>query len=366
MAKRAVYGAGSDPVKVGPDRWRLRWSEGTDPFTGKHRRRTETISAKSITEARKELQARTSKRHTPSRLTFGGLIDVTLLQLPISERTRKNYGYQLAHIPDPARQWIAADMRPEMAAEVMKGLNERYGPQVVRKIHGALMACWRQARLNGWVGGDNPWRGQRLPAVPVSAGKIITDDEVAALEAACEDALERVLIRLYFDTGARPGEVCSVRWSRIDLDELVITYIDTKHKGRERPVALTATAAARIKEWQTVQRERALAIHGGTLDPDPYLISNRQASDRPWTVNYAGQRWRKIRTRAGVRDTLRPYDSRHTHNSWLAADNIDPTTRAERIGNSPVTNQRIYSHGTTERDREAAQAIESRRQRSAT
>ena len=234
------------------------------------------------------------------------------------------------------------------------------GAQTVRKIHGALMSCWRQARLNGWVGDLNPWRGQRLPKVPTSAGKVISDDEIAKLRTHYADLLERVWLELHFDMGARPGEICGIRWSAIDLDQLLVTVLDTKHDGgTPRTVAITPTMAAWIREWQQAQRERAMSSKGTTLDADPYLISNRQGSERPWTVNYAGQRWRALRTRSGIRSVLRLYDTRHTHNSWLAAAGIDEATRGQRVGNSPETNLRIYSHST--RDREAAAAIEARR-----
>lgn len=83
-SKRATYGAGS-AEQVGPDRWRLRWSEGADPFTGKHRRRTETITATSAKEARRELAARTSARQ---RLTLGQLVDEALEKASDQDRAR--------------------------------------------------------------------------------------------------------------------------------------------------------------------------------------------------------------------------------------------------------------------------------------
>lgn len=364
--KRAVYGAGS-AEQVGPDRWRLRWSEGVDPFTGRHRRRTETITARTAKEARRELAARTSAHRRLSRVTFGDLLDLALRQLPVSERTRDNYGFALTHIPDAARGWVAADISVMDARVIIEGLTDRVGPQVVRKIHGALMSCWRQAHLNGWVD-FNPWRGQRLPKVPTSAGAVISDTEVDALYAVC-DPLERVWLQLHFDTGARPGEVLGLRWSTIDLADTTVTFIDAKHGGRERPVALTASCAAQIRAWQHTQRERAVRKAGTTLDPDPYLISSTEDSGTPWTVGYAGGfRWRHLSLRAGLGERIatghivckyRLYDTRHTHNSWLAAAGIDAPTRAGRIGNSPATNQRVYSHST--QDREAAAAIDARR-----
>lgn len=356
MPQRARYGDGSI-TQSGPGRYRIRWSEGVDPFTGKHIRRHETIDAKNVTEARRELKLRTSRRHRPTRLTLGDLLDLTLPQLGVAERTRETYGYALKHIPPVARTWPAADLSVVQAKQIIDGLSQRHGAWMVRKIHAALMSCWKFAHDAGWIH-DNPWRSLKMPSVSASAGLVLTDEEVEQLRAAC-DPMERIWIELHLDTGARPGEVTGLRWSAIDLDDQIVTFVDAKHDNKARPVAITPTCTALIRMWQQAQRERALA-GGGGFDPDPYLISNATDSSVPWRVPYAGSyRWPRLRTKAELRDELRLYDLRHTHNSWLAAAGIDAPTRAERIGNSPATNMRTYSHST--QDRAAAAAIEARR-----
>lgn len=352
MSRRAIYGDGSVTVK-GDGRYQLRWSEGTDPFTGKHRRRTETITAKNLSDARRELKARTSARKKLSRVTFGELLDLTLPQLPIAGVTRETYGYVLKHIPGAARLWVAAEITIMQGRQIIEGLTGRCGAQTVRKIHGALMACWRQATLNGWVD-SNPWRGQRLPKITTSAGVVLHDDELERLKAAC-DPLERVWIDIHLATGARPGEVVELRWSQLDLDQRLIHFIDHKHDDEPRSVAIEPVTVDRIRAWQQAQRQRALATDGVTLAEDPYLISSDPASAEPWLVGYAAKRWRRLREVAGLRPHLRLYDTRHTHNSWLEAAGIDKATRAGRIGNSAATNERVYTHPT--RDREAAAAV---------
>jgi integrase len=353
-SRRAVYGAGSCE-QVAPDRWRLRWSEGVDPFTGKHQRRTETISAKSAKDARRELASRTSARRTLSRVTFGDLLDLALPQLPISERTRENYGFVLKHIPPAARAWVAAEMTVINGRTIIEGLTAKCGPQTVKKIHTALMACWRQATLNGWVD-TNPWHRQRLPKLPVSAGRTLEPEQVKRLLDCCVPGIERVWIDIHLATGARPGEVVALRWSNIDLDDRVIVMTDAKHGGVERRVAILESTAARIRGWQQAQRERAVAAHGVQLDADPFLLSNDSASGVPWREAYAGSfRWPRLRDLAKLPAGVRLYDLRHVHNSYMDRAGIDATTRAARIGNSPATNQRVYSHPM--RDRDAAEVM---------
>lgn len=352
---RARYGTGSIR-QTGPGRFQLRWSEGVDPFTGAHLRRTETVHVKTRTEANRILSARIAARGRSSAMTVGQLLDSTLPQLPIADSTRERYGYALAHVPPIAREWIAADVSVPMARTVIDGLTERHGPQTVRKAHGALMACWRQAALNGWVS-SNPWRGQRLPAVPASAGQPLDDAQVARLLEACTEPIDACWIRVHLSSGARPGEVVGLRWSDIG-DDAVLRIVDAKHGGTERFVAVDDGCLAVIRSWQNMQRQRALAA-GVALDADPWLFANDPASSTPWRRHYSSSfRWKRLWTAAKLPEGVTPNDLRHTHNTWLAAANIDETTRGRRIGNTAAVNTRVYSHPT--RDREAAEVVAQR------
>lgn len=350
---RGKYGSGSVRQR-GPQRWQLRWSEGVDPFTGERVVRSETVNAATKTEANRMLSARIAATGKTSRMTLGQLIDVTLDQLDVAPITKATYGHALAHIPPAALGWVAADITPMDARRLVAGLVDRHGPQTVRKAHGALMSIWRHAAGNGWLT-SNPWRGQRLPKVPTSAGTALTPAEVAALLAAVDGPLEDAWLRIHLATGARPGEVVGLRWSAIDADECVVSFIDAKHGDRVRPVAVDVATVAATRAWQQCQRERAMAA-GVPLDADPWLISAAVDSATPWQRSYAGGfRWRRLRARAEIRPTLRLYDLRHTHNSWLTAAGIDEATRGQRIGNTPAVNLRTYSHAT--RDRDAADVV---------
>ena len=347
---RNKYGTGS-VRETGTNRYQIRWSDGIDPFTGDHLRRAETIHG-TKTDANRALAARIAARGKMSRVTFGQLVDATLPTLRVADVTRDTYGHALAHIPPIAREWVAADITATDARHLIDGLTARHGAQTVRKAHTAIRSCWAEARRNGWVTAD-PWAGQRLPKVPASAGSVLTDDEVAALLAAVDGELEAAWVRLHLGSGARPGEVVGVRWSHIDGD--VVTFIDDKHDARPRPVAVDAVTLAHVATWQRLQRERAMAA-GVRLDADPWLFASDPASAIPWRRSYAGGfRWRRLRDRAGIRSTLRLYDLRHTHNSWLTAAGIDEATRGQRIGNTPAVNLRTYSHAT--RDRDAADVV---------
>ena len=79
----STYGSGS-VKEVGKNRYRLRWSVGRDPFTGVYRHKSKTITAKNMTEARRELAARVSTRRNTSYSTLGDVLDAAVEQLLIA------------------------------------------------------------------------------------------------------------------------------------------------------------------------------------------------------------------------------------------------------------------------------------------
>lgn len=346
--KRATYGQGS-VIQRGPRKYTIRWSEGRDPFTGKHIRHTLTLHDVTLTEARQILATKTAARRATTRMTLGQLIDTTIEQIDVTERTRDRYRQALAHIPPGARDWRLSDITVTDAGTLIAGLTDRVGAATVQKAHTALLSCWKQGYRNGWVQRDSPFRGLKLPEVERSAGTLITDDEIKRLIAVCERGEEEAWLMVSLGTGARPGEVRQLRWSDVDLEQAIVTFTDTKHGGRRRPVAVGELVVAALSDWREMQR------NGRDLVDDPYLFSTALDASKPWSQWYAGRdRWQALRERAGVREGVRLYDIRHTVNSHLAASNVTNAVRGMRAGNSPSVNDSVYTHQHPAADREAA------------
>jgi integrase len=349
---RATYGHGS-VIARGPRKYTIRWSEGRDPFTGQHIRRTLTLTDTTLTEARRVLATKTAARRSTTRMTLGDLLDVTLAELDVTERTRDRYRLAIAHIPPGARVWRLSDITVTDAAQLIKGLTERTGAATVVKAHTAILSCWKQGYRNGWVQRESPFHGLKLPEVATSAGQLIDDDAIKRLMAVADPGEEEAWLMLSLGTGARPGEVRTVRWSDVDLDQAVVTFTDTKHHGRRRPVAIGQTVVDSLEAWREMQAETR------ELVDDPYLFSNALDGSVPWSRFYAGRdRWGRLRDRAGLPADVRLYDLRHTVNSHLAASDVSRAVRGMRAGNSPAVNDSVYTHQHPLADREAAEVTD--------
>lgn len=351
MTTRRPWGAGT-VVQRGKDTWQIRWSVGTDPFTGKHRREAVTLRGVTKTQAIAELQRRQAARRVSTRMTLGELLDVTLPRLDVTTATNERYGFALKMIPEGARAWPVADITVPAAGDLFARLAEMHGAASVRKCHTAIMACWKEAYRVGWVARDaNPFAGIKLPKVSRSAGKLLDPEQVRALLAVAEPGQEHAWIMVHIVTGARPGEVRQLRWSQIDLDGAVIRFVDDKHGGEERPVAITQALVEVLADWRAEQAATQ------PVGADCCLFSTEADASVPWRKEYVRTRWNTIRAKAGLPSTLRLYDVRHTINSLLADADIPAHVRGLRAGNSAAVNESVYTHRATAQDRAAAEVI---------
>lgn len=350
---RRQYGTGS-VEKRGHNVYSIRWSEGRDPFTGRHIQRRETLHGVTKSQAEQILAQRRAARRRSTRMTLGQLLAIALPELDVTAGTLERYEHAVKIIPDGAKAWTLDVITVPMAGDLFKRLAEQHGAATVNKAHTAIMSCYRQAYRNGWVGkDDNPFAGIKLPKARRSAGKLLTRAELRKLVAVAETGQEEAWIVLHITTAARPGEVRSLRWSQVDLANAVVSFVDEKHHGAIRHVAVDELTVDVLERWHAKQRE----AHANLCD-DPYLFSTAKDASTPWAKEYVRDRWHSIGARAGIKtkgeNRTRLYDIRHTNNSEMAAAGIDDDTRSKRIGNSRELNRDVYTHLVPEADRRAA------------
>jgi integrase len=99
-------------------------------------------------------------------------------------------------------------------------------------------------------------------------------------------------------TGARRGEICAIRRSRIDWNEqtLLISRTIVKHNGKKlegptknrklRTVAVDARVLDVMRE-RLAETERVADAVGCELDADPYVFSVSPSGDDPWDPGHS-------------------------------------------------------------------------------
>lgn len=238
-------------------------------------------------------------------------------------------------------------------------------PATIRKVHVILRGMFGSA-VRWRIIGHNPLLEAKPPRVPraeiepPAAAELLSLLELAAVT---DEPLHSFLI-VAADTGARRGEVCGLRWSKVDLDagELVIdrAIIDTKagtvekdtktHQARR--VALGAPAIAALRAQRARAEEKAASV-GVTIARDAYVFSQREDATTPWRPHGVTARFRRLRTKAGM-PTVRLHDLRHAMATEWLAEGVDPRTVMGRLGHASLQTLTRYSHFQAAKDRDAA------------
>jgi len=157
--------------------------------------------------------------------------------------------------------------------------------------------------------------------------------------ATAEDPELGLFLRLAVVLGARRGEVCSLRWSDVDLDRgevLVAGSViilpgqplldrETTKTRTKRRVAAGQGTLALLRSHRAAQAETALAC-GTTLAPDAYVFSRAADASTPIRPDGVTHRFTKLARRLGVRCQL--HDLRHFMVTQLISAGVDVRTVA--------------------------------------
>ncbi len=157
--------------------------------------------------------------------------------------------------------------------------------------------------------------------------RFLSDSERERLLDACRRSKTPCLydiVIVALSTGARKGEITSLKAENVDLDRNVIMLHDTKN-GESRATPLHGPAREIIR-----QRSRRR--------PTGFLFAGR--SGRPKIIKHA---WREALRLARI-DDFRFHDLRHTTASYLAMNGATLAEIAEVLGHKTLSMVKRYAH----------------------
>jgi integrase len=219
--------------------------------------------------------------------------------------------------------------REKLAGTPARGDRKR-GPASVNRHLAALSAVFTIA-VNEWMWlDDTPMRKVSKLREPRGRVRFLSDDERKALLRACKESkspLLNPLVVTAISTGARLGELLSIRWKDVDFQRNVITLQETKNNER-RAVPLSGPALELVKELASVRR----------IDNDLVF---------PFKGGAQGVRpsWEAALKKAGIAD-FRFHDLRHTAASYLAMSGATLAEIAEILGHKTLQMVKRYAHLT--------------------
>jgi len=347
---------------------------GRDPGTGKQRVLTGT--AKSERAAHRLLHDLINKSRDPAELASDATVQAVIEQWlatggPAGEATRQVYaGYIRLHILPalgsiPLRKLGVADLDRWYATLRDTGLS----PASIRKAHTIVRAALAQAVRWGWVS-SNVAALARPPLVPKAVVATPNPADVRRILtiARKHDPELAVYLHVAAVTGARPGELCGVRWTDIDFgrSELFICRRILEVRPEPKVQDLTKTGKTRRIPLDTATigvlgqlrdgREQLAEAFGITLAPDAYVFSDTIDGSGFWRPDSTSRRFRMLRTDHGLHEVTL-YSLRHQAATTMIDNGIDAKTVSERLGNSVATVLGTYTRARTAADRNAAELL---------
>jgi len=175
---------------------------------------------------------------------------------------------------------------------------------------------------------DNPTRYIRSLPEKKGRTRYLSDNERNSLFKACRDSKWDklyLLVLMAITTGARRGELLSLRWNSLDIDKQT-AYVLTSKNGEPKVLPLTKSV---INELQRFNLTDSSLIFASETNPDKPFIFFKQ--------------WKRVRDKAELID-FRFHDLRHTTASYLAQNGATLLEIADVLGHKQIEVTKRYSH----------------------
>ena len=240
--------------------------------------------------------------------------------------------HALEHLAqEPARRYCGRDAE---GRRIYRARPAKRSGATLNRYSVALSALysWAVKRRRLPKGTENPCRGVERQREARGRVRFLTDEERTRLFEACRASKWKklyCLVLLAFVTGARRGELMTLRWRDIAPERGVAYLAHTKNEER-RVLPLTPAAIAELERFR-----------GG----DAALVFSSRL--RPWVPFDFKCAWTIARNQAKVKN-FRFHDLRHCCASALAQSGASLLEIADVLGHRQLAMTKRYSHLTVQ------------------
>ncbi|HEY4007810.1 MAG TPA: tyrosine-type recombinase/integrase [Pseudonocardia sp.] len=387
---------------------RVRVYAGIDPVTGKKYHLTEFVppgprAAKEAEKVRTRLLAQVdAKRNPRTRATVSQLLERHLEMLSVEATTLDSYetfirnhirpligDVQVGRIDGEILDSFYKQLRTcrshcrgkKFVQHYVKGdhkCDKRCKPHVcrplstgsLRKIQAILNGAGKRAVRWGWLG-RNPFElSEPIAAARPDPQPPTAEQAAVIVNEAWRDLDWGMLVWLAMTTGARRGELCALRWNRVDFEAAVLnirtsigqrgarTWEKDTKTHQQRRITLDAQTLGLLAAYR--QHCAELAGLGSEMPGEARIFSllpDGSTWIKPDTVS---QRYERMCARLGW--DMHIHQLRHYSATELIAAGVDVRTVAGRLGHSGggTTTLKVYSAFVAEADQRAAGSLAGR------
>ena len=275
----------------------------------------------------------------------------------LRERTYLEYQKQLERYVRPVLSEARLERLTPLQIQGLYGkmLEDGLSARTVRLTHAILRNALKQAVRWGMLP-SNPADAVDLPKQQTREMTTLSSEEAQAFLRAIEGDPYHVLMATLLGTGMRPSEAAGLRWSDVDLI------------GRRLHVQRTASKVG--GRWvfsapKTAKGRRQIDLPDGLVS----LLADHGRDGEQVFTNFSGEpfsprtviehHFKPALEAAGISNSVRLYDLRHTHASLLLLAGVHPKVVSERLGHSTIQiTLDTYSHVLPSLQRDASDAVD--------
>lgn len=247
------------------------------------------------------------------------------------------------------------DVRPVQLEQILNNNKKSYSFN--NQLYGVIREMFRDAYLNDLTTADVSDKLRKPKGAAYQHRRSITDQEREVLLRVLEDHPGKRFCYLMLYAGLRPGEVCALKWSDVDLNERVIT-ISRALKADGMIVAEPKTSAGRrevpipdklLEELQKGSHEANLPV----CHTSAGTAYSRQSFKRMWNsvkrdinIDMGCELYRnQLVPPLPLADDFYLYCLRHTYCTDLQSAGVPINVARELMGHSSIAiTSRIYTH----------------------
>jgi integrase len=183
----------------------------------------------------------------------------------------------------------------------------------VKRKYSAFSKYQKMSSIRVFLKGINPEAIKSIKIKPAKNNKlpeeILTKEEIESLLNACQNARDRALISLMYESGARKGEFQNLKIKNVQFDENGCVVIFPEGKTGARRVRLVFSSSY-LREW--------LEYHPAKNNKESFLFVSLESPHPQLSTTGLKEQIVRIAQRAGITKKVNPHSFRHARATHLA------------------------------------------------
>lgn len=228
-------------------------------------------------------------------------------------------------------------------------LNKGLAPATVKHVLVLIRQLINKAISWGMWSGENPIKKVKLPTLNNRRERFLTKAEMGKVLKALRiiSPLVHDIALLSLHTGMRAGEMFSLKWSHIDIENGLIHIADPKNK-RSRKAFMTSTIKDMLSSYKVGK-------------PEDFVFRSKRGGKINEVSHTFDRVVKDLKINEGIKDPRQKvvfHTLRHTFASWLAIQGTPILTIKELMGHQSLAMTERYSHLSPDHKKQAIEGIE--------